>query len=128
MTLAKTHRDLDVYKLSFKIATEIHIVSKSFPKEELYSLTNQIRRSSRSVCANISEAYRRRIYTKSFISKLNECEAEIAETQTWLDLSLHFGFISEDKFNSLDSMCDKIISMIINMRLNADKWKIEPTK
>lgn len=124
MALASTHRDLEVYQKAFAISVDIYKLSKCFPKEELYSLTNQIRRSSRSVCANIAEAFRRRIYPKSFISKLNECEAEMAETQNRLDFALHFGFISQNEHEMLDKKCNKVIGMIINMRLNANKWQI----
>ena len=79
--LVKSHRELDVYKLSFNTALEIYDLSKSLPKEEKYSLTDQVRRSSRSVCANIAEGYRKRRYEKSFISKLSDSEAEAGETQ-----------------------------------------------
>jgi four helix bundle protein len=81
----KTHRDLDVYKLAFEAAMMIFRASKKFPAEERYSLTDQIRRSSRSVAANLAEAWRKRRYEGSFIHKLNDCEAEAAETQTWLE-------------------------------------------
>jgi four helix bundle protein len=78
-----SHRDLEVYKRAFEAATRIFDLSKTFPKEELYSLTDQIRRSSRSVCANLAEAWRKRRYEAAFISKLNDVEAEAAETQSW---------------------------------------------
>jgi four helix bundle protein len=87
MGIAKSYKDLKVYQKSYEAAMEIFDFSKKFPKDEMYSLTSQIRRSSRSVSANIAEAYRRRIYPKSFISKLNESEAEATETQNWLDYS-----------------------------------------
>ncbi|HEX8196634.1 MAG TPA: four helix bundle protein [Pyrinomonadaceae bacterium] len=78
------HQDLDVYRKAFDASMQIFELSKDFPKEETYSLTDQVRRSSRSVCANIAEAWRKRRYQAAFISKLNDCEAEAAETQTWL--------------------------------------------
>ena len=84
----RSHRELNVYRLSFEAGMEIFELSRSFPKEETYSLTDQIRRSSRSVSANIAEAFRKRQYPKSFISKLNDSESEAAETQVWLDYSL----------------------------------------
>ena len=80
----KTHEDLAVYQLAFSAAMTILKISKKFPVEEKYSLTDQIRRSSRSVCANLAEAWRKRRYEAAFISKLNDCEAEAAETQVWL--------------------------------------------
>ena len=81
-------QDLLAYKKGFDLAMKILSVSKSFPKEETYSLTDQIRRSSRSVCANMAEAYRKRLYPKHFISKLTDCDAENSETLTWLEFSL----------------------------------------
>ena len=80
------HRDLEVYKKAFGAAMQIFELSKAFPKEETYSLTDQIRRSSRSVCANLAEAWRKRRYEKAFISKLSDSESEAAETQVWLEL------------------------------------------
>ena len=80
------HQNLDVYKRSFQAAMQIFEVSKQFPKEETYSLTDQIRRSSRSVCANLAEAWRKRRYEAAFVNKLNDSEGESAETQTWLEL------------------------------------------
>ncbi len=94
----RSHRDLDTYKLSFEAAMEIFELTKSFPKEEKYSLTDQIRRSSRSVCANLAEAFRKRKYPKHFISKLNDSESEAAETQTWLDFSLKCNYINKSEF------------------------------
>ena len=89
----RTHRELDVYKLAFQVAVEIYKLSSKFPKNETYSLTDQIRRSSRSVCANTAEAFRKRKYPKHFVSKLSDSEAEAAETQVWLDFALEFGYI-----------------------------------
>ncbi len=82
MTKIKTHQDLDVYRLAFDAAMKIFELSKDFPKEETYALTDQIRRSSRSVCANLAEAWRQRRYPAAFLNKLNIAEAEAAETQT----------------------------------------------
>ena len=79
------HTDLEVYNLAFNTACQIFELTKEFPKEERYSLTDQIRRSSRSVCANIAEAWRKRRYPAAFINKLNNAEAEATETQVWLD-------------------------------------------
>jgi four helix bundle protein len=78
----RSHKELDVYVLSFEIAMKLFVISKRFPKEETYSLTDQIRRSSRSVCANLAEAFRKRRYQKAFVSKLSDSESEAAETQT----------------------------------------------
>src|SRR5881296_3370119 len=90
------HQNLDVYKRSFQAAMQIFEISKSFPKEETYSLTDQIRRSSRSVCANLAEAWRRRRYEAAFINKLNECEAEAAETQVWVEFAVGCGYVARE--------------------------------
>jgi four helix bundle protein len=82
-----THRDLEVYQKAFAAAMRIFELSKSFPKEELYSLTDQIRRSSRSVCANMAEGWRKRRYEKAFASKFSDAEGEAAETQVWLEFA-----------------------------------------
>ena len=90
------HQDLEVYKKAFDAAMEIFELSKSFPKEETYSLTDQIRRSSRSVCANIAEAWRKRRYEAAFIAKLSDAEGEAAETQTWLQFSVKCGYLEAE--------------------------------
>ena len=122
MSLAKSHRDLDVYKLSFDVAMEIFHCSKEFPKEEIYSLTDQIRRSSRSVSANIAEAFRKRRYVKFFISKLTDCEGEAAETQVWLNFALECGYIDLPTYNKYNEFYDRILSMLVSMILSADRW------
>jgi four helix bundle protein len=124
MELIKSHRELRVYKKAFDAAMIIFELSKKFPKEETYSLTDQIRRSSRSVSANISEAFRRRKYPKSFSSKLNESEAEAAETQNWLDFSFSCGYITKEELQSLDTEYDDIIGMLVNMQRQPNKWSI----
>ena len=90
----RSHRELDVYKMAFEAAMKIFELSKSFPKEETFSLTDQKRRSSRSVCSNLAEAFRKRKYPKSFVSKLSDSESEADETQTWLDFALRCSYIS----------------------------------
>jgi four helix bundle protein len=123
--LVKSHRELEVYKLAFNSALEIFDLSKSFPKEETYSLTDQIRRSSRSVCANIAEGYRKRRYEKSFISKLSDSEAEAGETQVWLEFALAHNYISEQLFNQLFDNYEHVISMLVKMQNNAKNWAIK---
>ena len=120
----RDHRELDVYKLSFKCATEIFNISKSFPKEEIYSLTDQIRRSSRSVCANISEAFRKRRYPKSFIAKLVDSEGEGAETQTWLQFASECKYIEKTIANRLSEEYDNIIGKLVTMENQSDKWTV----
>jgi len=118
----RSHRQLDVYQLAFEAAVEIFNISKAFPKEEIYSLTDQIRRSSRSVCANIAEAFRKRKYPKHFVSKLSDSEAEGAETQVWLDFALEFGYITKEQFEILDDKYEKIIGKLVNMAAHPEKW------
>ena len=121
----KTHNNLEVYKLSFESAMEIFEKTKRFPKEERYSLTDQIRRSSRSVSSNIAEAFRKRRYEKAFISKLSDSEGEAAETQVWLDFSLRCKYIDKDIYNILFDKYDHIIAMIVNMIRNPSKWILQ---
>jgi len=122
VTLIRTHKDLDVYKMAFHSALEIYKLSKKFPDNELYSLTNQIRRSSRSVASNLAEAFRKRKYPKAFVAKLTDCQSEAAETQVWLDFCLELSFIDLDVHDRLYSDCDMIIGKIVNMERNPDKW------
>ena len=96
------YQDLLAYKKGFEIAMEIFEVSKLFPKEETYSLTDQIRRSSRSVCANIAESYRKRVYPKHFHSKLTDSDAENSETQTWLEFAFACKYINEKYFQRIN--------------------------
>jgi four helix bundle protein len=124
MEIIRTHRELKIYRLAFHNAMKIYILTKSFPKEETYSLTDQIRRSSRSVCSNTAEAFRRRKYPKSFSSKLNESEAEAAETQNWLDFALECNYITKDAHQSIDKEYENIIGMLVNMQKHPEKWAI----
>jgi four helix bundle protein len=93
----KGYRDLKVYQLAYKAAMEIFELSKLFPKEEKYSLTDQIRRSSRSVAANIAEGFRKRQYPKMFVSKLADADGEATETQVWLDFARDCQYLSPEK-------------------------------
>ena len=116
------HQDLEVYKKAFTAAMKIFELSKSFPKEETYSLTDQIRRSSRSVCANIAEAWRKRRYEAAFIAKLNDAEGEAAETQTWLEFSVRCEYMEKVAGRELFKEYDEIISMLVSMINNPQKW------
>jgi four helix bundle protein len=118
----RSHRELEVYKLSFETAMTVFELTKRFPKEETYSLTDQIRRSSRSVCANLAEAFRKRRYPKFFISKLSDSESEAAETQTWLDFSLKCEYITEIEHLELNKSFDNIIGKLVNMSLHPENW------
>ena len=118
-------QDLLAYKKSFDLAMRIFEVSKRFPKEETYSLTDQIRRSSRSVTVNISEAYRKRMYQKHFISKLTDSDAENSETQTWLEFSLACKYISEELFKELTNKSEEVGKLINYMILHPEKFGVK---
>jgi four helix bundle protein len=122
MDKIQTHRDLKVFQLSFNAGMEIFWLSKLFPKEEIYSLTDQIRRSSRSVSGNIAEAFRKRRYPRSFVSKLSDCEGESAETQVWLDYAYKCEYIDKCAYEALNDNYEHIISMLVNMSLKPDNW------
>jgi four helix bundle protein len=116
------HQELDVYKKAFDAAMKIFEISKGFPKEETYSLTDQIRRSSRSVCSNLAEAWRKRRYEAAFISKLNDCEGEAAETQTWLEFAVKCGYLNKEAGRTLFKSYDEIISMLVVMISKPHLW------
>ena len=116
------HEELEVYELAFDMAMRIFELTKSFPKEEEFSLTDQIRRSSRSVCANISEAWRKRRYEAAFISKLSDAEAEAAETQTWLRFSLKCGYILLPVEIELNKNYSYVIGKLVNMINKPTPW------
>lgn len=116
------HRSLKVFQLAYRLAMEIFEISKSFPVEERYSLTDQIRRSSRSVAANIAEAYRKRQYPNAFVAKLSDSDAECAETQTWLDFSRDCGYISAETCQRLNTEYEEVGRMLGGMIANPDKF------
>lgn len=97
----RSHKELDVYKLGFAAAMRIFELSKAFPVEERYSLTDQIRRSSRSVCANVAEAWRKRRYEGAFLLKLSDAEAEAGKTQTWLEFAVECGYLAPETARDL---------------------------
>src|SRR5574343_14129 len=119
------YQDLLAYKKGFEVAMEIFEVSKSFPKEETYSLTDQIRRSSRSVCANIAESYRKRVYPKHFHSKLTDSDAENSETQTWLEFAFACKYINENTFKELNEKNKEVGKLINYMLLNPVKFGVK---
>jgi len=115
-------RDLEVYQRSLALAVEIFQISKRFPSEERYSLTDQIRRSSRSVCSNLAEAWRKRRYVAVFKNKLTDVMQEASETQSWLEICLACGYIDAKQFKKLDDEYEEIISMLNSMERNAGKF------
>jgi four helix bundle protein len=119
----KDHKDLGIYKIAFSIAMEIFELSKKFPVEEKYSLTDQIRRSSRSVCANLA-AWRKRRYEAAFIAKLNDYEAEAAETQTWVDFAIKCGYVDTSTGQELYVRYNQVLSGLVSMINNPLPWLI----
>lgn len=118
----KGYRDLKVFQLSYQLALEIFQITKTFPKEELYSLTDQIRRSSRSVPSNIAEAWRKRKYPKSFISKLIDSIEEESETEVWLDFSKDMNFINIEKHSYFINKYDEVARMLNSMIEQPEKF------
>lgn len=117
-------RELRVFNTAMDAAMDVFIATSAFPVEERYSLTDQIRRSSRSVCANIGEAWRKRRYQAAFVAKLSDAESEAAETQIWLEFSRRCGYLSDDKSSEINAVYDYIISGIVKMIQNASDWTI----
>jgi len=115
-------KDLIVYKKSYKLALEIFEVTKEFPKEEKYSLTDQIRRSSRSIAVNIAESWAKRLYVKAFINKITDALGEEYETEVWLNMSLDFKYIKKDSYTQLISGYDEIRKMLISIMNNPEKF------
>ncbi len=126
--LVRTHRELEVYAKAFQASMDVFTTTRSFPPEERYSLTDQIRRSSRSVCATIAEAWRKRRYRAAFVSKLNDAEAEAAETQTWLEYSVKCGYFDRVRAAALYREYDAIIKTLVGMIRFADTWIIKETE
>ncbi|NJO98313.1 MAG: four helix bundle protein [Pleurocapsa sp. CRU_1_2] len=120
-----SHEDLEAYQIAFDAAMKIFKLSKNFPKEEKYSLIDQIRRSSRSVCANLAEAWRRRLYKASFVSKLNDAEAEAAESQVWLKFAVKCEYLDVKTGRQLYSQYNQILGLIVTMINSCDKWLLK---
>lgn len=118
----QTHRELQVYQKALAAAMDVFELSKAFPKAETYSLTDQIRRSSRSVCANLAEAWRKRRYEAAFIAKLSDVEAEAAETQVWLEFAAKCQYLDLDRASSLDQAYDDIIRTVVGMITHPETW------
>jgi len=120
----QSHRDLQVYQRAFATAMDLFELSKSFPKEETYSLTDQIRRSSRSVCANLAEAWRKRRYQAAFVSKLNDSESEAAETQVWIEFAVKCNYLNRDRAETLYRAYDEILRTLVGMITHPETWVI----
>jgi four helix bundle protein len=116
------YRKLKAYQMAFCLSVQIHDITRNFPKAEQYSLTDQIRKSSRSVCASIAEGYRKRRYPKHFINKLSDADSENSETMVWLEFSEVFKYIDNDLFNELSTKCSEIGYLLHYMMKNPDKY------
>jgi len=123
-----SHRDLEVYGKAFGAAMSIFDLSKGFPKEETFSLTDQVRRSSRSVCANLAEAWRKRRYENHFVSKLSDAEAEAAETQVWLEFAVKCEYLAREVPAELYKTYDEILGTIVGMINHPETWILTKRK
>lgn len=121
-TAIRRHTDLEVYRRAFSAAMQFFELSKRFPAEEKYSLTDQGRRSSRSVCGNIGEAWRKRRYPAAFVSKLTDAEGEAAETQVWIQFAVKCEYMKPDRGRSLYSEYDEVIAMLVAMARYPEDW------
>lgn len=118
----RSHEDLVIYQLAFGAAMEIFELTKTFPVEERYSLTDQMRRSSRSVCANMAEAWRKRRYQAAFVAKLSDCEAEAAETQVWLKFAVKCHYLESDQAKVIYSTYNQVLSGLVSLIKNPKSW------
>ncbi len=121
----ENHTDLQVYHKAFEAAMTVFDLSKSFPKEEKYSLVDQVRHSSRSVCSNLAEAWRKRRYEAAFISKLSDAEGEAAETQVWLEFAVRCGYMTRDQASELYKSYTEIIRTFVGMINHPETWIIQ---
>ena len=126
MSAIKHYRELQVYQNAMEWAMVVFELTKSLPSEEKSSLTDQIRRSSRSVCANLAEAWRKRRYQAAFVSKLSDAETEAAETQVHAEIAWRCGCFPEAQFRELDDAYDHILGQIVKMADQPEKWLIRP--
>ena len=124
MAKITSHKDLRVYQRSFDLGMRVFEITKRFPNDEKYSLSDQVRRSARSVSGNIAEAWRKRRYPKSFVAKLTDSEGEAAETQVWLDYALACGYMDEETHSSMVNEYDQLLGMLVTMIINPDKWSL----
>lgn len=125
MRKIRNHRDLEVYGKAFDASMELFRFSKAFPKDEMYSLTDQMRRASRSVCANLAEAWRKRRYEAHFISKLSDSEAEAAETQVWIEFAVASEYLDRIQARKLYKIYDEIIGTLVGMINHPETWILQ---
>jgi four helix bundle protein len=120
----QSHKDLRVWQDAMNAAMQIFHITRTFPPEERYSLTDQMRRSSRSVAANLAEAWRKRRYEAAFVAKLNDAESEATETQTWIEFGLRCEYLTPEQARDLDALYERIIGQIVVMIQQASQWVI----
>jgi four helix bundle protein len=120
----RSYKELRVYQGAIEAAMRVFKITKRFPPEERFSMVDQMRRASRSVCSNIGEAWRKRRYPAHFASKLSDSEGEAEETRVWLELAFRCGYISRDEMDELDSTYDRIIGQLVHMIDHSEKWTI----
>jgi four helix bundle protein len=118
----ESHFELDVYKKAFEVSMELFRRSKKFPKEEMYSLTDQVRRASRSVCANLAEGWRKRVYEAAFVAKLVDAEGEAGETQTWIQYAVACEYLDRETGAELFRRYDEILRMLVAIRTHPKQW------
>ena len=121
-TRINSHEDLEVYQLAFKLAMRVFELSKGFPREETYSLTDQVRRASRSVCANIAEGWRKRRYSAAFVSKLSDAETEATETQVWVQFAVACEYLSGSVGDEIRGEYDRVIGKLVKMITHPEEW------
>lgn len=124
MANIRSYRELRVYQNAFKAAMRIFELTKKFPVEERFSMVDQMRRSSRAVCSNMAEAWRKRRYPAHFVSKLTDCEGEADETRVWLEFSLASRYLDQKVFDELDISYDLILGQLVKMRSEPQKWRV----
>ena len=120
--MLRGHRDLKVFQVAYRLAMEIFHLTKHFPREELYSLTDQIRRSSRRVAANLAEGFRKRRYPNMLVNKLTDCDAEATETQVWLDFALNCGYMSQEDHDRPTTGYEEVGKMLSGMMANPNRF------
>jgi four helix bundle protein len=120
----RSYKELRVYRSAMEAAMQIFELMRTFPAEERYSLTDQIRRASRSVCANIGEGWRKRRYPAHFVSKLSDSETEAEETRVWLEFSWKCGYLTRERAEELDRRYDLIIGQLVRMIQTPEQWTI----
>ncbi|NTS40083.1 four helix bundle protein [Flavisolibacter sp. BT320] len=123
-----SYKTLLAYQKAFALAMKIFNVTKRFPKEELFGLTGQIRRSSPSVCSNMAEGYRKRRYEAHFVSKLTDADTENSETEVWLDFSLACEYITEEEYNALYADAEEVGRMLAYMIEHPSKFLSQADK